>query len=510
MLKKINVLLILWIFAFGIKSNAMVWTSNENAPSLTYWNGTPYIRLDPLTLSDLNLTFHFDPIEGLTILPTHGLTHMPKSPRPTIGMPYLSPMPTRVRLGASDQKILALYGSGAVYVPYNLSLLSNALGLRTENGILTTHKDTTLPQTHNTYTTLPKGHFIRNQGSANTCWALSANAMLELFIAKAYGQLPSFSVEDLLENSPIPVTAFSGGNFQIASAYYLNHLGPVAEGKPSPFKVTGYRVIHTIDEMKNHVHSYGGAVTSIHYNPVDPIFYNAKTFAYVNPSPFNPMTHDVLIVGWDDYFPKESFNHSPKNNGAFIAQNSFGNDWGDGGLFYISYEDPHLLANAHGITAVTQLEDNTKLYFHNTYGVTHFDGFPGHTKAFGRVHFQASKEASVYGIGLYSGDYNTNVDVVMNGKYLFSKALEYPGYHYVEIPIPMTIPSGASFSIAAYYSGKTPFLIPLQAPYPGMHYELYAKPGQSFIGIPGDDDMTLDVVRFRENATIALRVYAKE
>ena len=39
--------------------------------------------------------------------------------------------------------------------------------------------------------------------------------------------------------------------------------------------------------------------------------------------------HAVTLIGWDDY----------KNGGSFLFQNSYGNDWGDNGFFWLTYRD---------------------------------------------------------------------------------------------------------------------------------------------------------------------------
>ncbi|MBR2715934.1 MAG: leucine-rich repeat protein [Ruminococcus sp.] len=50
--------------------------------------------------------------------------------------------------------------------------------------------------------------------------------------------------------------------------------------------------------------------------------------------------HGVSIIGWDDNFSKDNFHPdaSVKNDGAWICKNSWGEDWGKDGYFYISYE----------------------------------------------------------------------------------------------------------------------------------------------------------------------------
>ena len=70
--------------------------------------------------------------------------------------------------------------------------------------------------------------------------------------------------------------------------------------------------------------------------------YSEENATFLSPMAENiEFGHGVNIIGWDDNFPKEKFTgkYQPSQDGAWIVTNSWGEDWGKNGCFYVSYED---------------------------------------------------------------------------------------------------------------------------------------------------------------------------
>ena len=82
--------------------------------------------------------------------------------------------------------------------------------------------------------------------------------------------------------------------------------------------------------------------------------------------------HAVSIIGWDDNYSVENWNefdeyYRPKNNGAWIARNSWGEESGKNGLIYISYEDKTASFNMNGIIKSTNNINYDNIYQYDYY-----------------------------------------------------------------------------------------------------------------------------------------------
>ena len=128
------------------------------------------------------------------------------------------------------------------------------------------------------------------------------------------------------------------------------------------YKISDNKLNEFRNIVKKHIMKNGSLYTVIATPDDDREFYDATTQAeYFNGNDelLNPerSIHAVSIVGWDDNYSKDNFatkkGDKPKNNGAYIALNSWGDEWGDHGYFYISYEDSLVESQLSGVVSTS-------------------------------------------------------------------------------------------------------------------------------------------------------------
>lgn len=211
---------------------------------------------------------------------------------------------------------------------------------------------------------------IRNQGTYGTCWSFAALSAIESVLLPE--QEYQFSVDHMTLNNGFNLTQDEGGEYTMGMAYLASWTGPVYE-KDDPYgdrktnpdlkAVKHVQEMQVIDgkdyeKIKEAVFKYGGVQTSI-YNALKSsqsksAYYNNKTSSYCYIGTEKP-NHDVVIIGWDDSYSKDNFSVNLEGDGAFICQNSWGSEFGDGGIFYISYYDTNI--GTHNVV-YTRIEDS--------------------------------------------------------------------------------------------------------------------------------------------------------
>lgn len=89
--------------------------------------------------------------------------------------------------------------------------------------------------------------------------------------------------------------------------------------------------------VKAAIYQQGAVSAGLYYSETH---LNSATSAYYNGSIVNA-NHAVTLIGWDDNYSTLNFSASeqPEKNGAWLVKNSWGPEFGQNGLFWVSYYD---------------------------------------------------------------------------------------------------------------------------------------------------------------------------
>ncbi|MBR4455285.1 MAG: hypothetical protein IKS32_03570 [Solobacterium sp.] len=172
----------------------------------------------------------------------------------------------------------------------------------------------------------------------------------------------------------------NGGDFFISSQAPANNIGPVSEAdapyekgaswtlpdelavSSNAVQVTDSYVINPdqIDGIKQAIIDHGGVAASMFAASG---YYSKKYNSYL--CDVKSMNHGVMLVGWDDSFPKDHFaKFTARDNGAWLVRNSWGGQGYEySGYFWMSYYDYGLnYAYVFAFGADTQKYDDVYAY----------------------------------------------------------------------------------------------------------------------------------------------------
>lgn len=244
----------------------------------------------------------------------------------------------------------------------------------------------------------------------------------------------------------------------------------------------------SMDDMKSLILSQGAIAANLYldsnnyfnyYNP------NTASYCYVTNGTVKSQNHTVEIVGWDDNYKRTNFlsGKQPSRNGAWLAKNSWGSNWGKEGYFWISYEDAFISSGDGDATGVAFDFESADNYDHNY----QYDGSSGNSynRYQGRTSIAnvytakgnatgADELLEAVSFAHYTPGVNYSIQIYKNlkdssnptsGTKMLSKpqkgVSQYAGYQTIKLKQPVTLAKGETFSIVIQLTppGDSPLYI---------------------------------------------------
>lgn len=332
---------------------------------------------------------------------------------------------------------------------------------------------------------------VRSQGELGTCWAISACSAIEsaLLPGKEY----SFSPDHMSLSNGYDSVQEDGGDYYMIMSYLADWKGPVnesddpygdgvsPEGLTASVHVGDIRFMRGMSQqrIKQMILSYGAAQSSLSMDRArtdseEYHYYNEVTSAYYDPF-MEELNHDILILGWDDSYPAENFRIRPRRDGAWICQNTWGEDFGEDGIFHVSYEDRNLFSKGGLVYSdIHAAAEGEKVYEQDSLGWLGRQGYGSEECWFAGV-FEAEQAEVVTGIGFYTTgpytayrillipDYKDQADLAraagdaeneqVSGspsRILAAGQIGNPGFHTVTVTGEVSLREGQRYAVAVW------------------------------------------------------------
>lgn len=316
---------------------------------------------------------------------------------------------------------------------------------------------------------------VRDQGLYGTCWAFASLAALETTLTPQENLI--FSPDHMSLCNSFSLGQNEGGEYTMAIAYLASWQGPVYESD-DPYgdgetdeslearkHLEEAQIIASKDyqAIKEAIYKYGAVETSI-YTQMKAAdswsnYYNREraTYYYNVEAPCN---HDIIIVGWDDNFPKEYFTIPPENDGAFICKNSWGTAFGEEGYFYVSYEDANIGTTNVVYSKLGGADNFDHIYQSDLLGWTGQLGYNRESAYFANAYTAGEKE-ELAAVSFYATDVDTSYKVFLVRNFEDKESLnertlikegkfESAGYYTVRLDQPVSLNDHEKFAIVVY------------------------------------------------------------
>lgn len=371
---------------------------------------------------------------------------------------------------------------------------------------------------------------VIDQGKYGTCWAFAS------LTALASSILPEenlqFSPDHMSLKNSFCTDQNSGGEYTMAMAYLSSWQGPVLE-EDDPYgdgySPDGLKAVKHVQEIqiiegkdfqriKEAVYKYGGVQSSLYTSLTGSasrsMYYNQKKYAYCYIGTEKP-NHDIVIIGWDDNYPKENFNTELEGDGAFICQNSWGEEFGDDGVFYVSYYDTNIGMHNVVYTSVEEPDNYDHLYQSDLCGWVGQVGYGSDTAYFANV-YQAEGAERLQAVGFYATGKDTEYEISVvrdfqgpdslnQREYIQSGYISNAGFYTIPLDAPADLVPGERFAVVVKI--KTPNSVhPIAIEYPAddVTMDVDLTDGEGYISLYGS---TWDSLEENYQCNFCLKAY---
>lgn len=364
---------------------------------------------------------------------------------------------------------------------------------------------------------------IKNQGKLSTCWAFSATSSIESSLLPS--ENVSFSALDMAKRNTYKRKMDKPGNYMMAVSYLLSWTGPIENDGGEPSK--HLQEVHFFDkkdisDIKWSVFRYGGVSTSLYAETDDDVFYksdyyNKDTGSYYYYGKKSP-NHDVVIIGWDDNYPSSKFSHKCPGNGAYICQNSWGEKFGDNGVFYVSYYDNNIGNFAVSYVKLENNKNYDNIYQSDLCGSIGSIGYGVDTAMAANVYRIKTYEV-IKAVGFYNleKDSDYEVYIVSNFKNIHSfsdkvlvasGSLKDKGYYTIPISLKIDAKEGEDIAcIVSFKTKKNKNQIAIEYNGNSLTDKVDISDGEGYISQDGNN---WERIENKFDANVCLKVYTDE
>jgi C1A family cysteine protease len=319
---------------------------------------------------------------------------------------------------------------------------------------------------------------VLDQGNCGCCYAIAAVGNFESAILIDGGPYYDFSENNVKEcdwwanNSGL--ASCNGGNASMVVSFLsqegiaLETCDPFdprnrtcKEGCPYYFSVTGWLQISgdeiaETSALKDHVYNYGPmfvamvAANGLGWPGEFSGYDGSYTLFYEG---LGDLDHAVMIVGWDD-----TLSHAG-GQGAWIVKNSWGDDWGEDGYFYIAYGSAGIGSYASTIYDWQPYDTNGRIFFRDDAGFMGTAlGYETNT-AWAFVKYVPDEPVRLEQVEFWTTDTATDIDVFIydgfNDHSLLGElareeniTVENYGYHSIPLSSPVEVSATNDFYVA--------------------------------------------------------------